>query len=706
MKKQRKRYNKGTRQDYTAGGRVGYAVGDIVNYGNEDERKTGAENEDNAQAPVDETNEDTNSTDNTNTNTDTPTPEDTPTPDDTLTPPPLVDPEERRKRIEAAGKTVTDAATGIVPTPAVIPDVTKVDETIEADVKQMTDEDLSVAVAGKASAGVAPTAATGTASTTDAPASVTAQGYTADTTGSATATGETGTLSEGADMTEDEIAAAANVADVAPIVGVDVDIPAGALAARVIGKISPEAISVAAQNTGSSLRKLSRAKKQLRKAGLTEDQISTIGDDIEDLEDRLDDFTEEERGLIAGLDKDTLVDAQMSRLLDGMQNGEMPMWASPAVSKVEQMLASRGLSASSVGQAALTNAIIQAALPMAQSNATALQGAATQQRDIEARESEANAQRSQQTALSNASTVFQMDMAQFTADQQRTLSNSKFMQTVSLTNASNDQQAAIQNAVIQSQINLAEANSITRLTSQNASAFLQMDMSNLSNDQQATMFTAQAKQQAMLSNQAASNASKQFNAASENQTNQFMANLATNVALDNTRQKNAMETFNAQQKNVNAAQNANRAADVSKLNAQLETQIDQYNSQQEFSKNQWNVQNSQAIEQANTQWRRQSNTINSAAQNAVNQQNAQNAFGLSSQATSFLWQELRDQADFDFKASENELQRKASLTIAALGNDGLIYKGRNVESSLKAAMGILNGYSTTPTGNPAGPDGR
>ena len=39
-----------------------------------------------------------------------------------------------------------------------------------------------------------------------------------------------------------------------------------------------------------------------------------------------------------------------------------------------------------------------------------------------------------------------MDMAQFSADQQTALSNSKFLQTVSLTEASNDQQAAIQNA--------------------------------------------------------------------------------------------------------------------------------------------------------------------------------------------------------------------------------------------------------------------
>ena len=178
-----------------------------------------------------------------------------------------------------------------------------------------------------------------------------------------------------------------------------------------------------------------------------------------------------------------------------------------------------------------------------------------------------------------------------------------------------------------------------------------------------------------------------------------MANLATQVAMDNTRQQNAMTQFNAQQENAIAAQNANRAADVSKANAQLETQINQYNAQQEFAKNQWNVQNAQAIEQANTQWRRQANTINTAAQNAINQQNAQNAFGMSMQAQAFLWQELRDEADFAFKRDENELQRKASLTIAALGNDGLIYKGRNVSQALKAVQGVFNGYTTqTATG--------
>ena len=52
----------------------------------------------------------------------------------------------------------------------------------------------------------------------------------------------------------------------------------------------------------------------------------------------------------------------------------------------------------------------------------------------------------------------------------------------------------------------------------NAQAFLQMDMQNLNNQQQANVLRAQQQQQRLLSNQAATNAARQFNAQSENQT--------------------------------------------------------------------------------------------------------------------------------------------------------------------------------------------
>jgi hypothetical protein len=51
-------------------------------------------------------------------------------------------------------------------------------------------------------------------------------------------------------------------------------------------------------------------------------------------------------------------------------------------------------------------------------------------------------------------------------------------------------------------------------------------------------------------------------------------------------------------------------------------------------------------------------------------QNAMNAFNLSSQSLSFMWQELRDQADFDFRASENDQNRQVQLLATAIANEG------------------------------------
>ena len=221
-----------------------------------------------------------------------------------------------------------------------------------------------------------------------------------------------------------------------------------------------------------------------------------------------------------------------------------------------------------------------------------------------------------------------------------------------------------------SQANLAEADFFQKTQIQNAQAFLQMDLTNLNNEQQANVLEAQQTQQRILSNQAAQNASRQFNAASENQTQQFMANLETQAEQFNISQINAMSQFNVSQTNAAEARRAARETDLNKFNAQLVTQIDQFNSQQDFARNQWNAQNASAVEASNVQWRRQANTVNTAAQNQINMQNAMNAFNISSQSLSFMWQELRDQADFDFRAAENEENRKAQIVSTAIANEG------------------------------------
>ena len=490
-------------------------------------------------------------------------------------------------------------------------------------------------------------------------------------------------------VSDKAIAEAAQVDRVAPIEGAEVEIPEGALAERVVGTISEGAKATAVMNVGTSLSRITRAKKQLSRAGLSDADIEEIGNDPEALEDRLADFSEEQRGIIEGLPQEALVSTQMNNLLEGIESGEIPTWARPAVAQVEAMLARRGMSASTVGRDSLFNAIIQSAMPMAQSNAQAIQQSVSQQKTIEAQAAEANAQRMQQTALTNVQNVFNMDMAQFSADQQIALSNSKFMQTVGLTEATNEQQATIQNAVLMSQANLAEADFYQKSQIQNAQAFLQMDVQNLANEQQANVLKAQQTQQRMLSNQSAQNAAAQFNAASDNQTQQFMASLNAQIDQYNTSQMNAMAQFDATQKNAASARDAQRAADVEKFNTQLETQIDQFNANQDFARNQWNAQNKAVVEQSNTQWRRNMNTANTAMQNQINAQNAQNAFAMSQTAQSFLWQELRDQADYDFRNGENEKNRIAQLVNTALASDPKKYGGS--VSSIEALIGAITG---------------
>ena len=95
-------------------------------------------------------------------------------------------------------------------------------------------------------------------------------------------------------VSEESLAEAAEVADTPAIEGAKVEIKEGALAEAVTGELSEDAKVIAAKNAGTSLARITRAKKQLRNAGLSDAEIEEIGNDPEALEARLTDFSEEE----------------------------------------------------------------------------------------------------------------------------------------------------------------------------------------------------------------------------------------------------------------------------------------------------------------------------------------------------------------------------------------------------------------------------
>lgn len=438
---------------------------------------------------------------------------------------------------------------------------------------------------------------------------------------------------------------------------------------------------------------------------------------------------------IANLPTEALVTSQLAGLLQEMEGGNTPKWAKPAIDQVEAMMAARGMSRSNVARDGLFNAIVQAAIPLAQSNATAIQARAQQnlankqaanmlQAQLEQesgltlssqvatflarntelrqqmettnmsaeqqtrlanleyewntnRENMSNAQltelenmrknlqvemanqqvrqnlglsnltNQQQSALYNAQVYANMDVANLSNEQQAALVNSQFYQTMSLTNLNNRQQAALTDITNLAAMDMQNATFSQQAQIENARNFLSMDMSNLNNEQQAFMLDQQSVMQTLLSDQAAMNASRQFNATNEQQTQLFNAQLSTQVSQFNASVYNAMEQFNAGQENA----------------------MEQFGSTMQFQRDQFNATMANVIEQSNVTWRRQMNQIDTAGQNAVNQANAIQAFNLSTMALSSLWQEMRDSASWAFQGDQGEEERQTRMAIAALSNE-------------------------------------
>ena len=200
----------------------------------------------------------------------------------------------------------------------------------------------------------------------------------------------------------------------------------------------------------------------------------------------------------------------------------------------------------------------------------------------------------------------------------------------------------------------------------NAQAYLKMDLSNLSNRQQTNLQNINARQNFILSDQAAANAAFQFNATSQNQVNQFYSKLATTVADQNAVRLDAMTKFAEAEKSKINALNAQNTIAVNEANAKREQVVRQFNATLDNQRQQFNVTNQREIDQSNVVWRRAVNTANTAAVNAANQTNAQNLLNLSNWALSSLWQQWRDEASWVNTSSENMENRNHNLAMAAL----------------------------------------
>jgi hypothetical protein len=403
-------------------------------------------------------------------------------------------------------------------------------------------------------------------------------------------------------------------------------------------------------------------------------------------------FAEQVQAAQAQPTEQATVQGQLANLMADFEDGQTPAWAAGAMRNATAIMAQRGLGASSMAGQAIIQAAMESALPIAVQDAqTMSQFEQLNLSNRQARAMLAAQQRAQfigqefdqtfQARVQNASRISDIANMNFNAEQQIALENARMAQTVDLNNLTNRQAVQMANIAQISQLELTNLNNRQQAAVQNAQSFLQMDMANLSNDQQAIMFDSQSKVQALLSDQAAENASRQFNATSENQTNQFFANLTSQVSQFNATQSNAMEQFNIEQGTA-----------VKKFNSELQNQRDQFN-----------AQNQLVIAQSNAQWRREIATANTAAINEANAFNAQAVLGVSEQAYANLWQAYEDEMEYAWQGGQNELDRINKLAQQRILADAeLSAADAAADASTSSALGSFAATALFGTGGSAG----
>jgi hypothetical protein len=372
-------------------------------------------------------------------------------------------------------------------------------------------------------------------------------------------------------------------------------------------------------------------------------------------------FTEQIDAATATPTEKATVQGQLASLTSNFDATNPPAWAAGALRGVQAAMAQRGMGASSIAGQAMVQAALESALPVAMADAQtfakfeAQNLSNKQQRAMLAAEQRASFMGMEfdqafQARVQNAAKISDIANMNFTAEQQIALENSRIANTVNLQNLSNRQAKVMAEASALANLDMANLNNRQMAAVQNAENFMQRDMANLSNQQQTELFKSQQRIQSLFTDQAAENASRQFNATSENQTKQFFAQLDTQVSQFNASQANAQAQFNAGQENA-----------ISQFNTEVRNQRDQFN-----------ANNRLVIDQNNAQWRRQIATADTAAINRANEINAQNLLGISNTAYNNLWQYYSDAMQYAWTSAENERDRVKDLAVAHLDADNNI----------------------------------
>lgn len=531
-----------------------------------------------------------------------------------------------------------------------------------------------------------PTATTGTASTTTlAPGLTAAATQAGTTTAAAPSTAVTSTdVSTPSAISEDKITTdAAQTKLVTSLTGVSaeqgaVSESAKADAATVVPTATDVGKDQAAQ--GAATQVVAPQKRTVQAGEI----VSGSAVDQKQVEEALA-KTQAAQGVVT---EEMTTQGQLNKLLTNFDAGNPPPWAAASMRTVTAQLAARGLGASSIAGQAVVQATLEAALPIAATDAKVFEQMGLQ--NLSNRQQTAmvlGEQRAKflgqefdqnfQTRVLNAARIADIADKNFTADVTIALENARITGTMDLQNLSNRQALVLAKTAQVANLETTNLNNRQQVAVENARAFLTLDIKNLDNKQQTSLFKAKEIADSIISDTAAANAAKATNAANALDADKINAQLALSASQYNTAEKNKVAMFNKSAADELTKFNSQEANDRAEFNANLSTQI--------------SIANAKLLADVST--------ANTRETNAMAAVNAKNATDLSASTYAQLSQTYRDQLETAWKTSDNVEARANEISKVTLTSNATKYAGdAAADAAYYAALGSLSAALLTSSG--------
>ena len=450
----------------------------------------------------------------------------------------------------------------------------------------------------------------------------------------------------------------------------------------------PTMAAASRQGVTGQDRKVAAADMMAVVADVPEEITAAISEDPATVQAQIDEGADPQvTAAVAALPEEALVSTQMEGLLAGMEDGETPLWARPAVAAIEAQMAQRGLSASSVGRDALFNAIIQSALPIAQSNAQALQTRAQQ-----------NLSNEQQANLASAQNTMQVRMQNLSNRQTAASQTAQMAQEIKVQQGSFTQQATLATATQEQQSSMATFDAAQAKAQQESAQRQQAAISQLGTNAQMDLANLQALNAAGSDNMSADQQAKlqSYNA----QINKIMRTADLKQDMEKANLAPALQVEMQRVSEMNAAAKDTMSVEQTERLTNLQTLVEFRKTDASFAQqmDMANMTNEQQMELAMLQDRAATDTANFTADNQFRFQELNNIVERSARQADLNQRMEEVNLDSKLKVELSELAEKNTTSRAnmtaeqqtRLANLNVLVDFRKTNAAMAQQMDIAN----------------